>query len=394
MLIVLIIPLALFLFFVFGCTKPAVHLDIDNISPSEINETIKHHNAFTLRFMKLLDKDSNTFFSPFSIYVVSGMLREGADGKTLSEIDNTLGLNNRTKYVFAYLINTLSQKNSLSLANAMWIDKRANIFSTYKTTLSNHFGTTPYQMDVSNPKQVVKEVNAWADKNTNGRIKKVLNEDDVDASTRLILANAIYFNEEWKKKFEHVDIQKFFVNENESVDVEMMHDEFENISYYQDENWQVVALPYKDEDLEMIVFLPRNKSSLPIVDEETFTNALLNMKKRKMTVFLPKFEFSCSYGLIPLMTKMGIKDLFTSNANLSRMSNDPLFVSKMLQKSFVKVDEKGTEAAAVTVAFVKSLASRVDYFQANHPFLFFIVERKTGLILFAGRVVNPAQGCG
>ncbi len=390
-IMLLVFSFGLFLFL--GCIKPKVHLDAGNVSTTEVNELLKHHNSFTLNFMKLLENDTNAFFSPFSVYVVLGMLREGAGGKTLVEMDNALGLNNKSKYVFAYLINNLSKKD-LILANAMWIDKRVNVSSAYKTILSRHFGSVLYDMDVAYPDKVVDEVNDWASKNTNGRINKILNQNDVDKMTRFILANAVYFKEEWKQQFRHIDTYPFFVDENETVDVEMMHDEIKNVSYYEDDDWQVIALPYKDGDLRMVVFLPKNRSYLPELNETTFARVLSNMENRKMDVYLPKIELFCSYNLIPLMKKMGINTLFDPNeANLTGISDDPLYISVMRQKSFVKVDEKGTEAAAVTVAVGRLALAPSSIFMANHPFLFFIVDRESGLILFAGRVMNPVEQC-
>ena len=216
--------------------------------------------------------------------------------------------------------------------------------------------------------------------------------------TRLVLANAIYFNALWETPFPENATRKdkFWTSPDKSVDVKLMrlrHD----FRYFEDETVQVVALPYQGNEFSMIVVSPRKKDGLADVEKELhylqFQKWTSSMRTQKIILDLPKFELEFMTQLEQTLSSMGMPLAFTEMADFSAIAEDRLFISAVIHKAYIDVHEKGTEAAAATaVLFELTSAIRPTMMSVNHPFLFCIRHNPTGTILFLGRMLKPEKG--
>lgn len=250
-----------------------------------------------------------------------------------------------------------------------------------------------------------KQINGWVEERTEGKIQNLLAEGIVDSLTRLVLVNAIYFKGNWEKQFdkERTTERPFRINKNETRPVQMMFkkDTF-NMTYIGDFQTKILELPYVGNELSMIILLPDaiqdGSTGLERLERELTYEKLMAwispemMKTIEVRVSLPRFKLEESYDLKPLLSSMGMPDAFDlGKADFSGISSgNELVLSEVVHKSFVEVNEEGTEAAAATGLVINSYrAMIVPEFTADHPFLFFIRHNKTSSILFCGRFCCP-----
>ncbi|NIA03819.1 MAG: hypothetical protein GWP09_00530 [Nitrospiraceae bacterium] len=355
--------------------------------------------------IKKYNQNSNTFLSPFSIYVALSMAYNGARGKTEQQMQNLLGIPNTkgTLTAFDNLYRKLNKNNSkedsyiLSLANLIWVKQGFNIIPSYLNNIQKYFhGEVTHNADY---------VSTWVEKQTHGKISYNLAPDPL---LRVVLVNAIYFNGSWVYPFEKslTENRLFHITPTKSVKTKMMtfSDEYHLLNYYENSKFQVVELPYKStnsDKLSMIIFLPKNNNTLSKVDSELnsneFNNIMNHLSKEKVNVYLPRFNLRTQYILNSYLKDLGMGDAFNSHsANFSGISNEQLYISEVIHKTFLNVTEKGTVAAAITAIEMRATAAlppkheKIIEFDANHPFMFFIVDISRGnLILFIGSYINP-----
>ena len=244
-------------------------------------------------------------------------------------------------------------------------------------------------------KEAVDTINGWVEDETEGKIKDIISELSTD--TRLVLTNAIYFKGDWLKEFDKDDTREADFNMGEgNVKVDMMYQK-EDFNYAETDELQVLEMDYKGEELSMMVLLPKENYSLSDVEInkdniETWSSSLVEEEVR---VYFPKFEFDTKYFMRKTLTSMGMTDAFSGSADFSGMNgNQNLFIGKVIHQAYVKVDEKGTEAAAATVVVMELTSAGPGnqiVFKADHEFVFLIKEKSTGQILFLGKVVNPNE---
>ena len=217
--------------------------------------------------------------------------------------------------------------------------------------------------------------------------------------TRLVLTNAIYFKGDWAKKFKEENTKEleFFTSAESKVNAQMMAQEDE-FDYYEDNQFQYLELPYKGEDISMLILLPKSEEGIDykfhLPSAEDFVLANNQMHKTKVIVNLPKFKLETEYQMKEDLQSMGMIEAFTDGANFSKM--DPanyLKIDQIYHKAFVEVNEKGTEATAATAVVMtgKSSADLPTFFNANHPFAFIIKDNTTEEILFIGKVIDPTE---
>jgi serpin B len=270
---------------------------------------------------------------------------------------------------------------------------------TYTDLIKKYYYAEAYNVDfLTKPGQSIDRINEWAEEKTAGKIRKFLNYGDVDSNTRLILTNAVYFKGFWQTQFDKklTTPDDFHIDKTRSIRVQMMQQCNKEFPYYEDENFQIVKIPYECKNLSMLILLPRKiDSEIPKIPDyetlKTFYKALVN---QKLDLYLPKFKIEATYDLVKPLRNLGLKSAFNPmSADFSGITGSrDLFISKAIQKSFVEVNEEGTEAAAVTGIVMRITAARPDVkkiFKADHPFIFLIIEENTGLIVFAGKVVQP-----
>ena len=250
-------------------------------------------------------------------------------------------------------------------------------------------------VDYGNAEAACHTINTWVEERTESKIKDLIPSRILDGLTRLVLVNAIYFKGNWASQFDQslTNDVPFWVTSDKQVQVPMMTQKHE-FRYGEGNGLQILELPYAGDDFSMIVLLPREIGGLVKLEEsltvENLGRWVRNLWETEVVVFLPRFEITFPFRLDDTLKSMGMVDAFSGKADFSGMDKEPLFISAVLHKAFVAVNEEGTEAAAATaVIMARGSPSLPPIFRADHPFVFLIRENSTGSILFLGRVVNP-----
>jgi serpin B len=370
---------------------------------------VKANNAFTFSlYAKLRSEKGNLFFSPYSISDALAMTAVGARGDTLTQMNDTLHLpqdSAKTNAGFRELIKAVNgdakeRKFQLSTANALWGQKGYNFLPSFEKAAVDDYHAALKEVDFAKETEKSRlAINQWVEEQTKEKIKDLIPQGAVDGSTRLVLTNAIYFKTSWADAFN----EKATKNENfllpgdkKIADVPFMH-KTENLSYVEGDDFQAVEIPYEQYQLSMVVVLPKKADGLDGLEKDLTADNLAKwrqaQKLHEVQLALPKFKFTASFKLKPVLMDMGMKLAFTERADFSGISkSEGLMIADVLHKAFVDVHEKGTEAAAATAVIVKLSAPEKHpeaKFRADHPFVFLIRENKTGAILFMGRVTDP-----
>ena len=365
------------------------------------------NTGFAFDLLKEIAKEqpnTNIFISPFSVSTVLQMLDNGAAGATKQEMEHVLHTDNLPVDVLNAACKDLNQSlNSqtnviLNLADAIWYQEGFRLKLGFISANRDFFGAELAGVDFLNSKSA-KTINDWADKSTRGKIKDVVSWPFPPA-TRVILANAIYFKGKWEHPFDKSDTRPdaFYPATGAKKQVPMMR-QSRDFDYQQGDDFQAVRLPYAGRRLNMVVFLPATNSSpaklLAGLNGETWRGKTMSQfKNREGIVALPRFKIEYEVGLNDSLKALGMKNAFTLGANFSAMADETLFVSEVKQKSFVDVNEEGTEAAAVTtIGVAGSIAMELPKpFEmiVDRPFVFVIEDSKTQSILFMGTIFDPA----
>ena len=326
------------------------------------------------------------------------MTYAGARGPTKSQMGRVLGF--RGSYVHNAFRSTMSSLNrangqyKLAIANRLFVQSRSGILKPYKRLLKRKYLAGVDKLDFAgNPSGAARFINKWVEGKTNKKIKNIVKASAV-RNALLVLANAIYFKGFWNIPFHPRDTRPgTFYAIPRSKKVAMMHinDEF---AYAKDRRLrcQILELPYKGKRLSMYVFLPNRRNGLKYLERRlnywSVTKALRGLRKRKIPVTFPKFKMTLGLQLKKVLMAMGMKRPFNSYDFKGIVRAGGLRISDVIHKAFIQVDEKGTEAAAATVV-VLTYGSSPTAFIADHPFLFLIKDKRTGSILFIGRLMNP-----
>lgn len=352
---------------------------------------------------KLGKSTENLFYSPFSILSAMGMCAAGAKGKTqdalikLLELPTNVGERDDYLQSLTEEVNQDGRPYELVTANALWPQAGLNLDENYVEKVQNVFGGAIQPLDYfNNPEQAVETVNAWADENTRGKIPTVVSRDSVDSDTRLILTNAIYFLGKWAVQFKKEKTKdENFQAGAKTVKVPTMHGKGE-YQYGETPEFQALDLPYEGDNLSMLVVLPSliGTEGLDADLEATYTNAVESLQhEENVVVSLPKFKLETDYKLGSTFKQLGAGIAFSDQADFSGITKDEMIqISEVIHKGFVRCDEEGTEAAAVTAVVMRACSfrpSQEKIFKADRPFLFFIRNNETGTVLFCGRVANP-----
>ncbi|XP_053268813.1 leukocyte elastase inhibitor isoform X3 [Pleuronectes platessa] len=376
----------------------------------------KANTSFCLDLFKKLsdnDKAANVFYSPFSISSALAMVMLGARGNTHTQMSESLKTKHCQEKIhadFSKLLNALNKAHapySLSVANRLYGEQSYQFAEDFLGETRKHYNAELESVDFKTSHEAARlNINTWVEKQTQGKIKNVLAQGVVDNMTRLVLVNAIYFKGNWNKKFNESDTvdAQFRINKNETKPVKMMYQETKfPYSFISKVNCQVLEIPYKGEELSMLIFLPKDiddsSTGLEKLEEKlTYENFVKwtrrdKMDKKKLELGLPRFKMEESYDMKDVLISMGMVDAFDmAMSDFSGMSpSKDLVLSKVVHKAFVEVNEVGTEAAAAT-ASTKTydlFGNPSVRFIADHPFLFFIRHNPTMSVLFAGRFCSP-----
>jgi serpin B len=355
---------------------------------------------------QLRPRKGNLFYSPFSISTALAMTSAGARGNTLDQMTRALHLPPQ-KALHPGLAALLKEVNGggrkrgyqLATANALWGQKGHPFQPDFLKLNRDHYGANLHLLDFENDADGARrEINAWVTEQTRGKIKNLLQPGTVLPSNRLVLTNAIYFKGDWDAHFKKKLTRdgNFRVSADKKVKVPMMQRRG-RYGYAEDKQVQVLSLPYKGRDLDMVVILPRRADGLSDV-EKAFTPAKWAEWTEPLTrgtpivnVTFPRFKMTQRIDLRPVLRDMGMTDAFRPGADFSGIDGSrSLFLNFVVHKAFVLVNEKGTEAAAATAAGGRRVSRpRIIEFRADHPFLFVIRDRRSNSILFLGRVASP-----
>lgn len=381
--------------------------DSNSVTPNKQLQTIPstfsdQTSEFAFDFLKKHNTeekaDKNYFVSPLSLHVALGMLLNGADGKTKEEIQTGLRLSSdltANNGIYKNLIEGLPNsdpKVTNTIANSVWYRNSFSVEKSFLDVLKASFNATVSAEDFNNVATVGK-INTWASDNTNGKIKKVL--EQIEPSQVMFLINALYFKGDWKIPFKVENTrEENFVGTTGTKPVKMMA-MLENVKYAKRTSYQALELAYGDGNYIMTILLPDENTPVSnVINQMSVTEwKSLNtaLAEQRVIFGLPKFTLEYETNLNKVISNMGIHTMFNDFADLSKISAPAgkLKVGFVKQNTFLTVDEKGTEAAALTTIEIKLTSAPIlPEFICNRPFAFFISEKQSNTILFVGKIVN------
>jgi len=364
--------------------------------------------AFDL-YAGLRRQEGNVFISPYSISTALGMTYAGARGPTATEMATVLRFpvtGDRLHEAFARVTRDVSRigsggKAELYIANALWPQTGLPLDPAFKKTVGSLYaaGLTPLDF-LNTPEKARMTINAWVEQQTRDRIKNLIPETAVDHRTRLVLTNAVYFKGVWKHPFPEPATRNdaFALSTGKKVgDVPFMR-QVERLRYLDGGSFQALELPYTNDELSMIVLLPKQVGGLAeleaMLTAKAVSDWLARMTVQVVDVTLPRFKITAELRLKETLSRLGMPLAFSDTADFSGVAKgDGLKLSDVFHKAYVEVNEKGTEAAAATGGVMVPTSAgppiRMEVFRADHPFFFVIRENGTGSLLFAGRLASP-----
>jgi serpin B len=385
-----------------SCTEPDVNTTAGDI-PLKVGmeKKVAQDNDFSFDLLRQTiahNGEPNVFISPLSMSIALGMVRNGAAGATLQEIEQALHLSgmsndeiNEYYKIMREGLLSVDPKTKLNIANSIWYRTGFPVKVGFLNVNKNYFNAEVRALDFTDP-GAVDVINGWCAKATNNLIKKPL--DRISADAMLYLINAIYFKGIWVKQFDPKKTYKTdFLAENGSrtqVDMMVQKDTF---LYAEDEKAQYLDMPYGNKAFSITVVLPKDGLTtgqlLEDLSASEFTAIYNSLQKQEVNVFFPKFKMENKYEMKDPMGALGMQLAFTDEADFSPISDIKLLISRIIHSTYVEVDEVGTEAAAVTIVEFETTSMPVTpFFVANKPFIFLIREKSTGVILFAGKKGN------
>jgi serine protease inhibitor len=381
---------------------------------------VSANNAFAIDlYQGLKTQPGNLFFSPYSISSALAMTYAGARGQTENEMARVLHFDSGQTNVpsgfraLADRINDLQRWNRIKLvtANSLWCQKDYLFTKAFLNVVKQDYHADARLVDFTTaPEAVRNDINSWVDQNTDGKITDLIEAGQIKPLTRLILCNAIYFKGKWQTQFKTSDTRPapFYVSSNETVTVPMMSLEAHFKSATSDDNsLKILEMPYIGGDLSMVILLPASNPGWGDKDQPTLSDVeekltpenlrvwlaeLDHAGERKIRISLPRFTTTQSFNLSEQLKTMGMSSAFDHNgADFSGMDGTrELYISDVLHKAFVEVNEEGTEAAAATSVIIMA-RSIPEQFMVDHPFIFLIRDNGSGAILFLGRIVDPTK---
>jgi serine protease inhibitor len=389
-----------------SCALVKAGPDIPAPDPAVTSRVSTATDDFGFRLLNALAKDTaqNTIISPLGVATAFAMAYNGAAGATKEEMAKALGLGslsdkdiNRANH---YLMHTLPEADpavQTEIANALWVQRDFPINPDFRTICESFYDARAASMDfIGDPTGAATEINSWVDKSTHHRIPVLVAQ--IKPDTRLMLTDAVYFKGTWSSKFKEAQTQPrpFHLMGGDSHQTPMM-EQSGDFSYLDSQSFQAIRLPYGNKRYAMYVFLPRKTAGLPeflrTLDETHWTQWTSQFAQKSGEIVLPKFETTYSKKLNDTLVEMGMRLAFVSGvADFSGIDRG-LYINDVEHKTWIKVDEEGTEAAAATSIGVGMAAVGISLAPfvmiVDHPFFFAITEKQSGAVLFAGVVMDP-----
>lgn len=374
-------------------------------------ESIAEWSVNMYNHLRASGEDENILFSPLSIALAMGVMELGAQGSTLKEIRHSMGYEGlKSGEEFSFLKDFSSMVSAekgqyvMKIANSLFVQNGFHVNEEFLQMMKMYFNAEVSHVDFSQNVAVANYINKWVENYTNSLLKDLVSPGDFDAVTHLALINAVYFKGNWKSQFRPENTRTFsFTKDDESeVQIPMMYQqgefyygEFSDGSNEAGGIYQVLEIPYEGDEISMMLVLSRQEVPLatlePLLKAQLIEEWANSVKKQKVEVYLPRFTVEQEIDLKDILKALGVTEIFIKDANLTAMSdNKELFLSKAVHKSFIEVNEEGSEAAAASgMIAISRMAVLYPQVIVDHPFFFLIKNRKTGMILFMGRVMHP-----
>ncbi|XP_031347028.1 serine protease inhibitor 3/4-like isoform X3 [Photinus pyralis] len=384
------------------------------MASKELCEVVSGNSRFANKFYNFIaeeEKGKNVFFSPISAHTVLAMAYQGAAGKTAESFASTLHVSDQDSASTGYS-DVMKSLNSvedvmLHIANKIYVMDGFPLKEKFHKRAKDHFLSEAESVNFAQSAESAKKINGWVEDKTNSKIKDLIKPSVLDQLTRLVLVNAIYFKGNWAHPFrkEATIKEKFYISETESVDCDMMHIT-KHFNYRDDEKLdaQVLEMKYSNKDVSMVFILPHKRTGIEELEKKLVDVDLSNitdgMRSMEVEVSLPKFKIETEMDLKSVLTKMGLGVIFEpGKADFSEVSesDEPLYVSKVIQKAFIEVNEEGAEAAAATAVVMLTRCAMVSIprekivFNVDHAFTVLLQVRNEGArhVLFYGRIASP-----
>jgi len=406
-----------------GCGQPSAHAmeaksDLERVSSPSVDESdleklVQGNSAFALDLYRALrEQGENLFYSPYSISLALAMTYAGARGETEAQMAETLQFllsQDQLHPAFNALDLELAKRGEevsedegdafrLNIANSIWGQQDFEFLTDFLDTLALNYGAGLRLVDfVKATEEARQAINQWVEDQTEEKIKDLIPEGVLDDMTRLVLANAIYFKAGWMHAFEEGNTQdgSFYLLDGSQVTAPFMSQE-ENFRYAEGDGYQALELLYVGGNTSMVILLPEadRLDAFEAGLSSTRMNEILDdLQMQNVRLRMPKFEFESSYGLKEILSAMGMKNAFEAADFSGINGKTDLFISEIMHKAFVSVDEEGTEAAAATAVIISltAMPEAPVEMTLDHPFIFMIRDNETGTILFVGRVMNPVE---
>ncbi len=393
--------------------------------PSDSSLVVQANNQFALDlYQKLRRGDENLFFSPYSMFTALGMTYAGARGNTQDQMAQTMSLPTSaaglkklditrkpvSPTAFAQqcggLIKNLNAagaggKYELTIANALWGQMKESFVPDYLKLVETEYGGKLDRVDFAQPAQAAGQINAWVGEQTRGQITNLIDPNSLGRDTSLVLTNAIYFKGSWLKAFPKTSTGPLAFRSPGQAAHEVATMQYAGtLGFARTGDIKVLELCYADSTLSMVILLPNEDDGIARLESQLTGDALTkwlgSIREVQVHASLPKFKGTETYDMIPALESLGMTDVFSGRANLSAMITSGASISGVIHRACVDVDEMGTVAAAAT-ALTATRASGgggptvFEEFKAEHPFLYLIRDRSTSLILFLGRMMDPAS---
>ena len=420
---VILILVAITLLGLAACAQPAAGSVLQSDKPritspaageADLVALAEGNSEFAFDLYRILkEEDGNLFYSPYSISLALAMTYGGARGVTAEEMADALhfGLpQGRLHPAFNSLDLELASRGEgaegkddegfrLNVVNAIWGQRDFPFLSAYLDLLAQNYGAGLRVLDfVTDPEQSRVTINDWVSEETEGRIKDLIPQGAIDELTRLVLTNAIYFNAAWQYPFDEKATSAgddFFLLDGSRVTVPFMR-QTESFGYAEGDGYQALELLYDGGELSMVILLPdegKFASFEASLSGQLVGSIIREIAEHEVVLSMPKFEYESEFGLNQALTSLGMEQAFRAEAaDFSGMDGrQDLYITDVVHKAFVSVDEAGTEAAAATGVIVgtTSAPGEVVELKIDRPFIYLIRDIETGTVLFIGRVLDP-----
>lgn len=375
-------------------------------SQVQVTDLTKGISSFALDFYQecAQSKPGDVIISPLSVASALALLAQGTEGNTFEELRKGLHLTGdkaTTANQFAEYYGLLKKsvgQSTLSIANQIYVQIGHSINKNFEEVAVKKFFSGIDSLDFAKSDASAKTINQFVEEKTMEKIKDLIKPDMLSADTRVVLVNAIYFKGNWEYQFDKESTTEgdFYINESETVPVDFMHIKKKfNYAILEDLDATALEMKYANSNFSFVIVLPNSRTGLSALEGKLKNYDLAEitnkMHKQEVEVTIPKFKVEFEINLNDVLKKLGMSEMFTSRADLSGIleTKEPLYVSDVVHKAFIEVNEEGSEAAAATGMVAATFAMPMnEYFYADHAFVYHILDRKTNTTVFSGRLTK------